>query len=49
MAEPAPTEIVSLDGVTVAYGTQAALRDVTTVFVPGAVGLLGPTAPARAR
>jgi len=42
MAEPAPTEIVSLDGVTVAYGTQAALRDVTTVFVPGAVGLLGP-------
>src|SRR6187549_3090322 len=42
MAEPAPTEIVSLDRVTVAYGTQAALRDVTTVFVPGAVGLLGP-------
>src|SRR6187549_3853213 len=42
MAEPAPTEIVSLDRVTVAYGTQAALRDVTARFAAGAVGLLGP-------
>jgi len=42
MAEPPPAQIVTLEGVTVAYGTQAALRDVTTAFAPGAVGLLGP-------
>src|SRR5216110_663778 len=40
MAEGDP--VVTLDSVTVAYGTQAALSDVTTAFVPGAVGLLGP-------
>ncbi|HUR33562.1 MAG TPA: ABC transporter ATP-binding protein [Vicinamibacterales bacterium] len=40
MAEPAP--VVTLDGVTVTYGTQAALRDVSTTFSSGAVGLLGP-------
>jgi ABC-2 type transport system ATP-binding protein len=34
--------IVTLDGVTVTYGVQQALQDVTTAFVPGAVGLLGP-------
>ena len=34
--------IVTLDGVTVTYGVQRALQDVTTAFVPGAVGLLGP-------
>ena len=40
MADPAP--VVTLDHVTVAYGRNQALRDVTTSFVPGAVGLLGP-------
>jgi len=34
--------VVTLEGVTVTYGRHAALRDVTTAFVPGAVGLLGP-------
>ena len=33
---------VSLDKVSVAYGTNAALRDVSVVFPKGAVGLLGP-------
>jgi ABC-2 type transport system ATP-binding protein len=33
---------VVLDHVTVAYGRQAALRDVSAVFPSGAVGLLGP-------
>lgn len=40
MAEPGPN--VTLEGVTVMYGAQAALRDVSTVFGGGAVGLLGP-------
>jgi ABC-2 type transport system ATP-binding protein len=34
--------VVALDRVSVLYGKQAALRDVTATFVPGAVGLLGP-------
>jgi len=34
--------VVTLDGVTVIYGRQAALRDVTAAFAAGAVGLLGP-------
>jgi ABC-2 type transport system ATP-binding protein len=34
--------VVALEGVTVMYGAQAALRDVSTVFGRGAVGLLGP-------
>src|SRR5919107_273360 len=34
--------VVSLDRVTVMYGKQAALREVTATFVPGAIGLLGP-------
>jgi ABC-2 type transport system ATP-binding protein len=34
--------VVSLDRVTVVYGANAALRDVTTKFASGAVGLLGP-------
>jgi ABC-2 type transport system ATP-binding protein len=34
--------VVTLDGVTVTYGTHAALRDVTSTFAAGAVGLLGP-------
>jgi len=40
MPEAAP--VVILDGVTVAYGANLALRDVTSSFAAGAVGLLGP-------
>src|SRR3954469_1128619 len=40
MSDSAP--IVSLDRVTVAYGANAALREVTAAFGTGAVGLLGP-------
>ncbi|HEX5107540.1 MAG TPA: ABC transporter ATP-binding protein [Vicinamibacterales bacterium] len=36
------TPVVQLDRVSVRYGRQAALRDVSAVFPPGAVGLLGP-------
>ena len=39
-ADRAP--VVALDGVTVVYGRQTALRDVTTTFGGGAIGLLGP-------
>jgi ABC-2 type transport system ATP-binding protein len=39
---PELNAVVSLDGVTVMYGAQAALREVTTRFPAGAVGLLGP-------
>src|SRR3954468_13719652 len=46
MAEPTDAArleaMVTLESVTVTYGRNAALRDVTTAFVPGAVGLLGP-------
>jgi ABC-2 type transport system ATP-binding protein len=34
--------VVTLDGVTVAYGAQPALRQVSAAFPAGAVGLLGP-------
>jgi ABC-2 type transport system ATP-binding protein len=37
-----PSAIVTLEGVTVAYGAQPALREVSAVFPTGAVGLLGP-------
>src|SRR6478736_363935 len=40
MPEAAP--VVALDGVTVAYGANRALRNVTSSFAAGAVGLLGP-------
>jgi ABC-2 type transport system ATP-binding protein len=40
MADSEP--IVSLERVTVAYGANTALREVTTAFGPGATGLLGP-------
>jgi ABC-2 type transport system ATP-binding protein len=36
------TPVVELDRVSVAYGRQVALRDVSTAFPAGAVGLLGP-------
>jgi len=34
--------VVTLEGVTVTYGKEVALRDVTSSFARGAVGLLGP-------
>ncbi len=40
MAEGDP--VVTLEGVTVAYGSNRALREVTSSFAAGAVGLLGP-------
>src|SRR6201747_1962275 len=40
MAEGDP--VVTLEGVTVTYGKNRALRDVTSSFAAGAVGLLGP-------
>src|SRR5476649_1428122 len=40
MAEGDP--VVTLEGVTVRYGTNRALREVTSSFAAGAVGLLGP-------
>ena len=39
---PAVSEIVTLEHVTIMYGRNQALSDVTTSFMPGAVGLLGP-------
>jgi len=39
---PAGAVVVELQGVSVLYGRQAALRDVSAAFPPGAVGLLGP-------
>src|SRR6476646_11841022 len=40
MAEGDP--VVTLEGVTVTYGNNRALREVTSSFAAGAVGLLGP-------
>jgi ABC-2 type transport system ATP-binding protein len=40
MADSEP--VVTLEHVTVAYGANTALREVTTAFAAGAVGLLGP-------
>ena len=42
MSEPSTDPVVHINGVTVLYGKQAALREVTAVFPAGAVGLLGP-------
>jgi ABC-2 type transport system ATP-binding protein len=42
MAETGSAPVVTLDNVTVMYGRNAALRDVTSAFAAGAVGLLGP-------
>src|SRR5438445_7488939 len=39
---PEPSAVVTLEEVTVAYGGQQALREVTSSFAAGAVGLLGP-------
>jgi ABC-2 type transport system ATP-binding protein len=40
--DPAAGPVVDLQSVSVAYGTQWALRDVSATFPAGAVGLLGP-------
>ncbi|MFN7981018.1 MAG: ABC transporter ATP-binding protein [Vicinamibacterales bacterium] len=40
MTQPAP--VVTLDGVSVVYGTNTALNGVSAAFPAGAVGLLGP-------
>src|SRR5258705_271876 len=39
---PEAEPVVTLEGVTVTYGTNRALSDVTSSFARGAVGLLGP-------
>jgi ABC-2 type transport system ATP-binding protein len=39
---PERDPVVSLENVTVLYGRQAALREISTTFPAGAVGLLGP-------
>ncbi len=39
---PEVSPVVQCDHVTVRYGKNVALRDVTTPFLPGAIGLLGP-------
>jgi len=49
MSESPPGPVVQIENLTVSYGKQAALREVTASFPRGAVGLLGRTAPARAR
>jgi ABC-2 type transport system ATP-binding protein len=41
-AQPLAGPVVRLDGVTVAYGKNQALKDVTASFGDGAIGLLGP-------
>jgi len=41
-ATAAPEPVVTLQGVSVAYGKAWAMREVTASFRPGAVGLLGP-------
>jgi ABC-2 type transport system ATP-binding protein len=42
MSEPSTTAVVTISNLTVLYGSQRALNDVTASFPPGAVGLLGP-------
>jgi ABC-2 type transport system ATP-binding protein len=42
MAEPETNTVVHLDNVSVAYGKNAALSDVSASFGTGAIGLLGP-------
>jgi ABC-2 type transport system ATP-binding protein len=42
MSEQPAEPVVRLDRVTVRYGSNEALRDVSAIFPPGAVGLLGP-------
>lgn len=42
MTEPMPAAVVTVSGVTVLYGRQRALDNVSASFPPGAIGLLGP-------
>ena len=42
MSDPAADPVVSISSLTVLYGKQRALNDVTASFPRGAVGLLGP-------
>ena len=42
MSDPIADPVVIINNLTVLYGTQRALNDVTASFPPGAVGLLGP-------
>ena len=42
MSNTAASGVVQLANVSISYGNNRALRDVTAVFQPGAVGLLGP-------
>jgi ABC-2 type transport system ATP-binding protein len=42
MSESPPTPVVQIQGLTVVYGKNAALKDVSALFPGGAVGLLGP-------
>jgi ABC-2 type transport system ATP-binding protein len=42
LRDPAAGPVVDLQTVSVAYGSQFALKDVSATFPPGAVGLLGP-------
>ena len=46
-ARPDGAAVVELRGVSVIYGRQMALRDVSAAFPPGAVGLLGPNAAGK--
>ncbi len=45
MADTAASGVVQLDHVSVSYGRNQAMQDVTAVFQTGAVGLLGPNGP----
>ena len=52
--DPFPPErftgaVVQAEQLSVRYGKNVALNDVTAIFPPGAVGLLGPNGAARAR
>lgn len=42
MAEPQYTHVVELENLSVSYGTNRALSQVSVAFPPGAIGLLGP-------
>ena len=47
MSNAAASGVVQLANVSISYGSNRALRDVTAVFQPGAVGLLGPNGAGR--
>ena len=47
MSNAAASGVVQLANVSISYGSNRALRDVTAVFQPGAVGLLSPNGAGR--